>query len=222
MQVVSQVSLPMRIALAATLAFLAVWFVALRPKPIPPSAAAPPAAAQSAPGKAVEQAQQGVAAQQQAAQAAEQTDATSGTEAAAPGAAASPATKDEAAPAKPGAPVDLEKAAGKNVSKAAVKVLRDVEKGRVAVLMFWDRRLSDDRAVHRAVKGLDRRGGKVTVHVAPIAALADFEPITRGVPVVTSPTVLVIDRAGRARSVGGLSVPSELEELVGKALKVKR
>ncbi|HEV2062240.1 MAG TPA: hypothetical protein VGR12_05250, partial [Solirubrobacteraceae bacterium] len=117
--------------------------------------------------------------------------------------------------------VDVRKAAGPKASKPATRVLTDVVRGKVAVLLFWDRRLSDDRAVHRAVTGLDRRGGKVTVHKAPIADLAQFEPITSGVPVVTSPTVLIIDRAGRARSVGGLTVPSELEELVGKALRVK-
>ena len=47
----------MRIALAATLAFFAIWFVALRPKPpaADPAATPAPAAqqpAQSAPGKA--------------------------------------------------------------------------------------------------------------------------------------------------------------------------
>ena len=222
MQTVSQVSLPMRIALAATLAFFAIWFVALRPKP--PSAggepATPtptPAAAQSAPGKAAAQAQQAADASQQSAAQHEQaagttsgttsgTDAASGT-ATAPG---QPAAKPSAA---------LKQSA--EASKAALSVLQDLVRGKVVVLLFWDGRLSDDRAVHSAVQGLDRRDGKVAVHVASVRNLALYEPITRGVPVVTSPTVLIIDRAGRARSVGGLSVRDELDELVGKALKVK-
>lgn len=219
MQSVSQVSLPMRIALGVTLAFFGIWFVALRPKPIEPAATTtPPAAgAQSAPGQAAQQAQQAAGASQQSA---EVHEAAAGNAAAteAPGAAAKPTQQ---ATAKPAPAVDVEKAAGENVSKAAVSVLRDVSRGKVAVLLFWDRRLSDDRAVHSAVTGLSRRGGKVAVHVAPVAKLAQYEPITRGVPVVTSPTVLVIDRAGHARSVGGLSVPRELEELVGKALRVR-
>ena len=218
MQGVSQVSLPMRIALAATLAFFAIWFVALRPKP-PASTATPPATAapQSAPGKAAAQAQQAVGASQQSAETHEQAaGAASGAEATG---ATRPAQAAEQNAAKP-SPVDVTKASD-DTSKAALDVLQDVVRGKVAVLLFWDRRLSDDRAVHRAVTGLSRRDGKVAVHVAPIRNLADYEAITRGVPVVTSPTVLIIDRAGRARSVGGLTVPGELDELVGKALRVK-
>ncbi|HEX2086189.1 MAG TPA: hypothetical protein VHF89_10940 [Solirubrobacteraceae bacterium] len=214
----SQVSLPMRIALGVTLVFAAVWLVALRPKPAPTPAPATPDAAQSAPGKAAEQATQAVGAQQQSA--AEREQATTG--AAGGGEAASGSATRPAQVAESGAgtgSVDV-KALDKG-PQAAKKVLTDVVRGKVAVLLFWDRRLTDDRAVHRAVTGLDRRGGKVAVHVAPIRNLAAYESITRGVPVVTSPTVLIIDRAGRARSVGGLTVPGELEELVGKALRVK-
>ncbi|HEV2787091.1 MAG TPA: hypothetical protein VGV67_11915 [Solirubrobacteraceae bacterium] len=216
----SQVSLPMRIALVATLAFSAIWFVALRPKPVPvddPTPAAP-AAAQSAPGKAAEQAQAAVGASEQAA---EKHESAAGAAGATESGNAPAATATKPSAAKPGATVDVRKAAGDKASKAVLRVLGDVANGKVAVLLFWDHRLSDDRAVHRAVTGLSRRGGKVAVHVAPIRKLAQYEQITRGVPVVTSPTVLVIDRAGHGRAVGGLSVPSELEELVGKALKVK-
>jgi hypothetical protein len=212
----------MRIALVATLAFSAIWFVALRPKPPAPDAAAPaPAAqpAQSAPGKAAEQAQQAVGASEQAAESHETAAGAPGT-ASPSGTSAAPGTAQQAG-AKPSGRVDLQEAAGPETSKAARAVLQDVGKGKVAVLLFWDRRLTDDRSVHRTVMGLDRRGGKVAVHKASIGDLAKFEPITSGVPVVTSPTVLVIDRAGRARSVGGLTVPGELEELVGKALRVR-
>lgn len=220
--VVGQVSLPMRIALVATLAFSAIWFVALRPKPpaADPSPPAPAAAApQSAPGKAAAQAQQAVGASNESAAKHEAAAGSVGEQEAATGSAPARSTAEQGA--QSGARIDVKKAAGAKASKAALSVLEDVVKGKVAVLLFWDRRLTDDQAVHRAVVGLDRRGGKVAVHKAPIARLAEFEAITSGVPVVTSPTVLVIDRAGRARSVGGLTVPGELEELVGRALRVK-
>ena len=228
MLIVSQVSLPMRIALVATLAFSALWFVALRPK-TPPAASAPAAAtpaqgtpgqgapAQSAPGQAAQQANGAVQATQQAAG---QAEAAAGNATPDAGTAARPAQAAEAGAAQPAA-VDVKAAVAKTDSAAAKAVLADIAKRKVVVLLFWDRRVSDDRAVHTAVKGLSRRGGKVAVHVAPIAKLADYEAISRGVPVVTSPTVLIIDRARRARSVGGLTVPAELEELVGKALRVK-
>ena len=221
MLIVSQVSLPMRIALVATFAFAGLWAVALRPKS-PAPAATPPAQssqpAQSAPGKAAEQASGAVAAQQQAAQATEAAaGAVSGSEST--GTAARPGQTSESGAATP--TVDLKAAVGKTESEAAKAVLADIAKRKVVVLLFWDRRVSDDRAVHAAVRGLDRRGGKVAVHVAPVNKLADFEAITRGVPVVTSPTVLIIDRARGTRSIGGLTVPAELDELVRKALAVK-
>ncbi len=216
MQVVSQVSLPVRIALVACLAFAALWFVALRPKPVATEPA--PAGAQSAPGQAAEQAQQAAGAQ---AQGVEKTEAAANDPAAAqaPAAAAvEPGTKQAA---KPGTPIDVQKAADDEVAKPAAAVLRDIEKGKVAVLLFWDRKVSDDRAVHRAVTDLSRRKGKVAVHTAPMSRIARFEQITRGVPVVTSPTVLIIDRARRARWVSGLTVTTELEDLVDKAIRVR-
>jgi hypothetical protein len=231
MQFVSQVSLPMRIALAATLAFTAVWLVALRPKP-PASAPAPTpptASPQSAPGQAAANAEKAVGGANDATAKREDAAGSAGAPAAdtatpAPGQAAAdpatkPATKPGAAAKQPVPAVDVD--AASKLSKPAKAIVGDLAKGKVTVLLFWDRRLSDDRAVHTTVKGLSRRGGKVAVHVAPIRDLALYEPITRGVPVVTSPTVLVIDRAGQGRSVAGLTVPGELEELVGKALRVK-
>jgi hypothetical protein len=218
---VSQLSLPMRIALAATLAFAALWFVALRPKPVAdPAPPAAPAGAQSAPGKAAAQAQQAAGAQAQGAEKREQAAAADGAASAAPDAQASGAATAKGA-ATPGGPVDVAKAAGRDVPKPAAAVLRDVAKGKVAILLFWDRKVSDDRAVRRAVAAIDRRGGKVAVHTAAMTKLAGYEAITRGVPVVTSPTVLVIDRARRARTISGLTVTSELDDVVAKAIRVR-
>ncbi len=213
MQSVSQVSPPLRIALGGALAFLALWFVALKPKPpadVPPAPA--PTGAQSAPGKAVEQAQQAAGAKPADPAAASAPQA----------AAAEPAPAASAKPAaKPSAPVDVKKAAGDEIARPADAVLRDVAKGKVAIVLFWDRRVSDDRAVRRAVSDLSRRGGKVAIHTAAMKRLADYEVITRGVPIVTSPTVMVIDRARRARTVSGLTVTSELEDVVDKAIRVR-
>lgn len=213
---VSQVSLPMRIALLATLAFSALWLVALRPKAPPESATPAPVPVQSAPGKAAEQAR-GAADASQASAAEKQAAAdAAGTEAG----TAKPTTPADTAPAKPGA-IDIEAIGGKVDSKAVKAVIADIKAGKVVVLLFWDRNVSDDRAVRTAVASVSTRNGKVAKHVASLDALADYEPITRGVPVVTSPTVLIIDRARRARSVAGLTTHGELDELVSRALKVK-
>lgn len=221
------VSLPMRIALLAVLAFAGLWFVALRPKP--PAAAPAPAPAQAsapapktgsgitgAPAKAkagVEKANAATAARKQAVDAS--------------GPAAKPAAKPAArsaaeTPAPASArPAGTAESAGDKTPKAVQRVLTDIDRKRAVVLLFWDGRNADDREVRRAVSAVDRRGGKVRVHVAKISKLGVFEPITRGVPVVTSPTVLVIGRDKRARAIGGLTVTREIDELAGKALAGK-
>lgn len=183
----------MRIALLVVLAFAGLWFAALRPKvpteaPIEPIPAAQPAKAKVA---------EAAAAQPKAA-------------------AAKPkpaAAKPKAAVTKP-APAVAKPAPVTGVER----VVSDVRAGHTTVLLFWDRSSSDDREVRRAVAGIDRRGGKVKVHVAPISRVGAYEQITGGAPVVTSPTVLVLDGKGRTRSIGGLTVTRELDELVGKAL----
>lgn len=223
-----QVSLPMRIALMVVLAFAGLWFMALRPKP-PVDTAVPPAPAvaptpepkagsgiTSAPGKA----EQAVANANGAAAARE--GAASGKAAAAtPAAKPAPAAKpvaEAAPPATAGKPAPVKKPANDR-PVALRRVLADLEAKRTAVLLFWDRRVADDREVRRVVSAIDRHDGKVRVHVAPISKVGAFEPITLGVPVVTSPTVLVIGgRDRRARAVEGLTVTRELDELVTKAL----
>ena len=217
MLVVSQVSLPMRIALLATLAFSALWLVALRPKPASEGAQPPTPAANSAPqssqGQAAEQAKQAVqTSQESAAKHESAAGAASGT--AKQGAATGTAA------VKPGA-IDVKAIGGKIDSKNVKAVIADLKAGKVVVLLFWDRKVSDDRAVRADVASLSTRNGKVARHVAALGELADYEPITRGVPVVTSPTTLIIDRSRRARSVAGLTTHGELDELVSRALKVK-
>jgi hypothetical protein len=97
-------------------------------------------------------------------------------------------------------------------------VLRDVRAGRVSVLVLWDRRGADDRAARRAALGVDRRDGRVRVHVAPVSRVAGFAQITRTVPVTQAPTTVVISPRGRARTVVGLTERGEVDQLVRDAL----
>lgn len=181
----------MRIALLATLAFGAVWLVALRPKteevaPLPD----PAPVAQAAPRTASK-----------------------------PETKAAAKPKSEAAEkAKAGASAPKGSARARRVKA----VLSDVEDRKIVVLLFWMPNGSDDQEVRRAVRQVDRRGGKVAVHAAPIAHLADYEPITAGVPVVGTPTTLVIDRNRQARVIAGLTVTREIDQRVTKALKASR
>jgi len=204
----AQVSRPMLIALAATVALAAVWLVALRPKTA--DVAATPAAPVTAIGQAKDAAGTSDATNDKLANA---TDAAGS--AATPGATTTPATPATTAAAKPATKSAVAAAAGGRTEAA---VVRDIRRGKVVVLLFWNAKGSDDRATRDAVRGLSRHGGKVTVHVEPISRVARFESITRGVTVNQSPVTLVIDRQRRTRAIVGLSERGEITQAVDDAL----
>jgi hypothetical protein len=232
----------MRYALLAVLAFAGLWLVALRPKPAEP-APAPTAPVATKPAKgltgAPDKAKDAVAKANGSVAKTEGTaKATSEGNAAAPKpkapAAAKPAVaKADPVPAKPAAKPKAAAPAAKAVPAAspqrgvAIKrdenakvkrVLADLDAKKVVVLLFWDRRNADDREVYRAVESADRHDGKVSVRAAPIQELDSYDAVTQGVPVVGSPSVMVIDRQRRATVITGLTVKTEIDAVTRRAL----
>jgi hypothetical protein len=217
----------MRIALAAVLCFAALWFVALRPKPVADVATDPvPAAPKStsvterpAQAKKAVEKLNGTSAKREAAKVeAKAAPATPQVQAAKPA-----ATKAETAPAtaakerttKPATP-----AATKAAPKAgADAVVADIKAGRTVVLLFWDGKSSEDKAVRRAVAKVDRHDGKVRVHVAQLRQISRYGAITQGVPVTSSPTVVVIGKNGKAEVIRGLTVTAEIDDTVSGVLR---
>ena len=214
----AQVSLPMRIALAATLVIAVGWFMFMRPKndaveePTPAAQTAQPAAGSGVIG-AAGKAQAAVGTANAATRAREE--------------AAKAVDPDNSAAVTPSAPADAtqpgQPASSENGAAAgdpSAPILASLSKGRVAVVLFWEPDGSDDRAVRRAVRRLSRRGGRVTTHVAPIADVAKYEAITSGVQVLTAPTVLVISPTFQARALTGYTDIREIDQAVGDILDV--
>jgi hypothetical protein len=218
----SQISLPVRILLAGAILLLAAWFTVLKPSddattaavpaPVPTTVPAkdPNATASSAAGKVVQKA---VAAKETAEQA---------------GAAAAGETTSAAAGAAAKATAAAPKAAA--AAKAAVKadpktkglplrVAKAVADHKVLVLLFWNPKAADDRLVHRAVAGIGRHKGKVVVQSANVAHIARYAPITRGVDVQQSPSVVVVDRDLQGELLVGFVDRQSIEQAVGDALK---
>lgn len=195
------VSRPLLIALGGMVVLLAVWLVALKPKPVAVDNT-PLAPTQAIPkAKAAAAASDAANAKLQAA--------TGG----APAAAASTATPaPAAAPAKPAKP------AADSTRRLDGPVLRDIRKGRIVVVLFWNAKGADDIATRGALRELDRHHGKVAVHVVPIARVGRYPAITQGVTVAQSPTTLVIDRKRHTRVITGLSEQRELSQAVDDAL----
>jgi hypothetical protein len=220
-----QVSRPLLIALAATVALLAIWLVALRPKPV--SVDATPLA----PTQAIPQAQQAAAsadaatAQAQAATSAagQATTAAPAATTAAPAVTTAAPAASAATPAPVAAPATTatDSAPAASDSRRDGAILRDIRDGKVVVLLFWNAQAADDIATRGAIRDLDLHGGKVAVHVVPISRVGDYPAITQGVTIAGSPTTLVIDRKRRTRVIAGLSEPQELAQAVGDALAAR-
>jgi hypothetical protein len=214
-----QVSRPVLIALAATVVLLLVWFVALKPKPVPVSATP------LAPTQVVPQATQAATAaeaataQTQAATgtAGEATTAAPAATAATAATAAPAATAATAAPAASATPAESAAPSGSDGRRDRA-ILRDIRDGKVVVVLFWNATAADDIATRGVLRDLDLHGGKVAVHVVPIGRVGEYPAITQGVTIAQSPTTLVIDRERHARVIAGLSEPRELAQAVGDAL----
>jgi hypothetical protein len=190
---VEKLSLPYRIALVALLAVGVLWFVMLRPK-----AGSEPAPA-AAPGVT------GLASDIAKAKGA--VDAAT----AAPPASTTPVKPAAAKPAAPPKPGLADDAAPGDPSKA---ILAQVDKGKVAVVLFWNHKASDDRATRNALRAVDRHRGKVVTAAIPVRDVGRYDAITRGAQILESPTVLVIGAGGKARAIAGYTQTREIDQAV--------
>jgi hypothetical protein len=224
-----QVSRPLQILLVAVLLFGAVYMLALRPKsdgaastPAKPAKQATTSPAQgpgsSIPGglgKAVTKAR-GAAGQSDAANQRLQqaTGGATSTPAArpapAPAKAASPAARS-ARPAKP-------PAATPKATSASTAVAAALAKGKVVVLLFWNQQASDDRSVREELAHVSSHGGRALIVAAPVRQVSLFSNSIRGVQVLQSPTIIVIDRRHRARTLVGYTDRAEIGQAVDVAL----
>jgi hypothetical protein len=198
--------------LAAVVVLAGAWFTVLRPKADDGGSSPTPAA--QAPGQkglsnAVDKAK-GAAAQSQAAN--DKLQKATGEE------PAKTSASPKAKAAKPAVAATKAKGAGPAPKIAAgdpsAPLLAKLGSGKTVVMLFWNSKSSDDRAVREALQALGK-DKRVATAVAPIAKVGAYQAITTGVQVLTAPTVLVIGKDRKAKTVTGLTTPAELRQLVG-------
>jgi hypothetical protein len=219
---VDQISPPFRIAIVAMLAVCALWFTVLKPKDPGADTAASDPTAPGVTGLSRDvNAAKDAAAKSDAANAKVQA-ATGGTEAktgTTATATAPPTAKPKSGTTGGTAPSKTAKA---KTTDASAPLLRALDRKDTVVLLFWNRRGSDDRAVRRAVQATARHHGHVVVKAVPVARVARYGAITSGVQVLQSPTVLVIGPDRKARAVTGFTTKSELDQVVSDTLKAAK
>ncbi len=230
----SQISPPIRILLVAVIGLCAAYFLFLRPKeeavPAATPAAATPVPAKdpnattnSKPGAAVQQAVTGAnnasaRAEQAAGGAIGETESGAAPGSTASGAgvntnpvAEAPATGQTAAP---GSPVTKEALAA--LPKDVRKAVRD---RKVLVLLFYNNRSFDDKAVRRELRQVDTYGKQVFVDAHWIKSVARYQAITRGVNVDQSPTVVVADKNLKAETLVGYVDHATINQAVVDAIR---
>ncbi|HZV75935.1 MAG TPA: hypothetical protein VFF79_19670 [Conexibacter sp.] len=231
----SQVSRPVQILLAVTLLFGAVWFVALRPKSGDGGASAPAAASAqttpAAPGvqglkRAIDKAQGAVATASGDAQRAAQSSADgtgaggAGTSGAAPGGAgAATGTAGAGGSATAGAGTGSP-AAAPPASGQVAAVRAALRRHEAVAIAFVDTSTADARAVAQELAHVSRFDGRAVVLAVPLAKLSDYPFITNAVEVTVAPTIVIVDRRGRASTIVGFADRGEIEQRLADALAV--
>jgi hypothetical protein len=210
---VSQISPPIRIVLVLAVAVMGLYMLFLRPKEeVIPPADAPVSTQQGAvsePGKVKEAAQGAVeAANGQLAQ----QESVDGVQ---PGETAATGTKG-ATPAKGGAAAPARSEELKGLPNPVRQAIR---KDKVLVLLFWNGKSVDDKAVRASLRKVDRWDGRVSVHVAPLNKISKYGRIARGVDVEQSPTVVVADRDLKAVTLVGYVDTTSIDQAVVDALR---
>lgn len=197
-----QVSRPLLVVLVAVVAAAGVWFVALRPGGS--DGGTTPTAGL---GRAVAGAHGAVGQSRRSAGQIDGVTPTTGAPATGAPTTGAPVTPPPGTAPVPGAPVT-----------SSDPLRRALAASKVAVVLFFNPRSSDDQAARRAVLNVDRRGGRVAAFAFPLRQLARYGYLTRGVPVLMSPTVLIVDRTHAAQVVTGLTDEKELNQRVTDAL----
>jgi hypothetical protein len=185
--------------LVATIAFFAVWTVALRP-----SSSGGPVSSSSSPAPAAGQPKAAATAHADADADATASHAAGASHASASAAKAKPAVKHAVSPQQRQSTIEN----GLNHHK-------------VLAILFFNPAAADDQAVKHELDEIPARGGKVVKLAVPLSELTRYAVITNHVQVTESPTLVLIDGQRKADLLTGYLDQLELSQRVSDALAVK-
>jgi hypothetical protein len=119
-----------------------------------------------------------------------------------------------AAPAKP---------AAKSVATAQqVSLVKTaIESHKVVAVLFYNAAAADDQAMAHELAAVSTHGGKVVKLAVPVSQLTSFGIVTQQIPVVTAPTLVLINAAHQATTITGFADPLEISQRVDDALAVR-
>ena len=207
------VSRPLIALLVGTVAFFALWIVALKPSSSTSTGSKPGVGAYQS---AIDKAHQAVTVADNA------SVAHGGAVAKGPSRTTAPSTSSvvsKPAAVKPAKPVATH--ASKATRHRLDAVSRALVAKRVVALLFYNPAATDDRAVKTELAGVPTRGKRVVKLAVPIGELARYPVVTNQVPVNESPTLVLIDAQRHASSIVGFADRFEIAHRVADALAVQ-
>jgi hypothetical protein len=120
------------------------------------------------------------------------------------------------------------KAVGKVGSKPAVRTVSTAQQlslitnaiatHKVVAVLFYNDAAADDQAVAHELSAVPTHGGRVVKAAVPLSGLSSFGIITQQIPVVTAPTLVLIDSARQATEITGFADTLEITQRVDDAL----
>ena len=186
---------PMIGLLVATIAFFAVWTVALKP-----SSSSGPVSSSSSPSPAASRPKAAAPAHADASH-------------------ASASATASAAKAKPAAKPAVKHAVPAQQRQTAIE--NGLNHHKVLAILFFNPAAADDRAVKHELDEIPARGGKVVKLAVPLSELTRYPVITNQVQVTESPTLVLIDGQRKADLLTGYLDQLELSQRVSDALAIK-
>ena len=210
--------------LLGTVAFFAVWMVALKPSSSS-SGGSPSGVGQYQ--SAINKAHQAVTTSNQAnarlGAPTATTPATTAKVSTTPAAKAAPATSAKTSPAAKAAAHKNPANASTTASAASeVQTVQNaVRAGKVVAVLFYNSAAADDRAMKSELASIPTHKGEVVRLAVPVSQLTQFSMITTQIPVDSSPTLVVIDRARQATTLIGFADGVEIAQRIDDALASK-
>jgi len=215
--------------LLGTVAFFAIWMVALKP-----SSSSSNGGSQGGLGQyqsAIDKAHQAVTTSNQAnAKLGAPTATTQATTTPAVKTAVKPATKVAAKPATKATDKPTTKAkAGKPTAQSAAaaaaadakNVAAAIRAGKVVAILFYNDAAADDRAMKSELAAIPTHHGQVVKVAVPVSQLIQFSGLTQSVDINTAPELVLIDRTHQASTLIGYADGVEIAQRIDDALTAK-
>ncbi len=134
--------------------------------------------------------------------------------------AASKATASKPASGKPKLSAAPKAAVTSANTQQAVEA--QLKQGKVVAVLFWNPKGTVDRVVRRELQAAEHSAhGGIAVHVALAGEIGAFGSFTKAVQVYGTPTMLLIDGAGKTSSLTGLTDTFGIEQAVREVKQAK-